>query len=55
MATEKLVYINAPFPESTHEVIREKAFKERKSKGQVVVELAHAKLGIKPKKAEPAK
>jgi hypothetical protein len=52
MATEKILYINVPFPESTHEMIREKAFKSRKSKGQTVLDLVHAKLGIKPK-AEP--
>lgn len=49
MATEKILYINVPFPESTHEMIREKAFKSRKSKGQMVVDLVHAKLGIKTK------
>lgn len=52
MATEKSIYINAPFPEGTHEEIRERAFREKKSKGQLVVELATAKLNEEPKKPE---
>lgn len=55
MATEKPIYVNAPLPPRTHEEVRKRAFRERKSKGQLVVEFVHAQLGITPKDEKKSK